>query len=137
MISKSVSNFLCLKMTRDYKIIPKQTGNPHFYFHSPLLTQTLLCAKPVTKAKITHPAFQGSVRASLANSFIPLAVKKKVYIICFQTDVVTPQFNVSLPFSSGKGSEERLAIAAEGVERNGGRYRRYRASGLLIQSSLV
>lgn len=43
-------------------------------------------------------------------------------IICFHTDVVTPQLNVCLSFSSGKGSDEKLAIAAEGVERDDGRY---------------
>lgn len=139
MISKSVSNFLCcLKMTRDYKIIAKQTGNPHFYFHSPLLTQTITCSvRNQWLRENNPPCLSRQCESKSGKLFHSPRCEKKVYIICFQTDVVTPQFNVSLPFSSGKGSEEKLAIAAEGVERNGGRYRRYRASGLLIQSSLV
>ena len=42
-----------------------------------------------------------------------------------------------LYFSSGKGGREKLAGAAEGVERDDGRYRQQRASSLLIRRPIV
>lgn len=79
MTSQSVSNFLCgPNMTRDYKIVPKKTRKPHFYFHSLLLTK-ITCSVWNQWLRENNPPPLSKVRASLANSFIPLAVKKSLY----------------------------------------------------------
>lgn len=74
--------------------------------------------KSMTEGEKNPPISQGGIVQVLPT----LSFASLEKIICFHTDVVTPQFNVCLSFSSGKGNDEKLAIAAEGVERADGRY---------------
>lgn len=54
-------------------------------------------------------------------------------------DTSIPQSEAAEGFysSSGKGDPEKLAGAAEGVEKDDGRYRQHRASGLLIHGPVL
>lgn len=56
---------------------------------------------------------------------------------CGDTSIPQSVATVCFYFSSGKGSWEELAGASEGVERDEGRYRQHRASGLLIRSLIL
>lgn len=105
--------------------------------HSPLLTQSPVRWSLWNQWPGEHNSpFLPQPRG--AKPLIRLIPKNNLFSYrCSDTSIPPSVATVCFYFSSGKGSWEELAGASEGVERDEGRYRQHRASGLLIQSLIL